>query len=746
MREPRAISRSADTRVPLGLLTLAFALTVLSISWFGWLTFSLVGALFVVACSFAVWLFAVRSLRSWHADRDTAILDRLEAVKSLRELNEELETRVGQRTAELQSVNHELRVRNELFDQLAENITDVFWVRSPDSRELRYISPAFERIWGRSVASLHANPEAWSSFILEEDRERVQGEFARLSSDVPSLDISYRIVRPDGEIRWVHLRAFQVRGASGELINLTGIVTDITARKRAEATRDHLAAIVESATDLVSFSDPSGRLLYLNHAGRDLLGVDRGEDITRMTIADFLPDPARHPTATEGLPSAIRDGTWSGEVKLLHRSGQEIITSQVMLTHKGADGQLEYISTITRDLTDRKRLEARLFQSQKMETIGKLAGGVAHEFNSILTAIVGHNELLVAGLPMGSSLVQNATEITEAATRAGELTRKLLAYGRQQNLKLQRLDVNQIIGRMEPALHLLMGNGVDMRLVLDPCLHAARVDAGQLEEVIFNLATNAADALPGGGTFTLETSNVASDDENARLDPQSPPGDFVMIAMTDSGVGVSPEVRARMFEPFFTTKAVGQGTGLGLSTCYGIVRQSGGHIVVDSVPGQGTTVRVYLPRDNKLLDEQPRPLVLPSGTETILFVEADRGLREMAAGLLSRLGYSVLAAATAGEALVLIERSGRAPIDLLLTEAASPGSNGNDVASHVHAAHPEIRILFTSAGPEDDDHPYGSIEGAALLRKPFTPSALAHKVREHLDRAQPSVLASGCLS
>jgi PAS domain S-box-containing protein len=966
---------------------------------------SAVGALFVVACSFAAWLVAVRSLHRWHADRESAIRDRLDAVKSLRELNEELETRFGQRTAELESLNralreeaeerkrveaelrrqqaeqralfdlmpamiwikdtnngilrvnqrvaeavgrsiaeiegrsmaeiypedaaeffaedeqiirsrapilgivepdrrsngtrwiqmekvpyfddegqvigiivmvrdvtelkeaeNALRARNELFDQMADNITDAFWVRSPDLRELHYISPGFERIWGRSAASLHANPEAWSSFILEEDRERVQREFARVSSDKPNLDIAYRIVRPDGEIRWIRARAFQVRGASGELINLTGIATDITeqqrvtsmlreseerfrgyfelglvgmaitsptkgllevndefceilgygrdellqrtwaelthpddlpadvaqfdrvmageiddysldkrfirgdgdvvdarisakclrradgsvdylvsmleditARKQAEATRDHLAAIVEASTDFVGFTDPSGRALYINRAGRKLLGLDPGEDVTRLTIADCVPDPATHPTLTEGLPAAIRDGAWSGEVSVLQRNGQEVITSQVILAHKSANGKLEYISTIIRDLTDRKRLEARLLQSQKMETIGKLAGGVAHEFNSILTAIVGRSELLTAGLPAGGSLAHNATEITEAATRAGELTKKLLAYGRQQTMKLQRLDVNQIIGRMEPALQLLLGKGVGIQLVLDPGLHAARVDAGQMEQVLVNLAMNAADAMPGGGTFTLETSNVASGDENAGLDPQSPPGDFVMITMTDTGIGMSPAVKARMFEPFFTTKAVGQGTGMGLSTCDGIVRQSGGHFVVDSAPGQGTTVRLYLPRDNEPLDERPQPSALPSGTETILFVEADRGLREMAAGLLSRLGYSVLAAATAGEALVLIERPGREPIDLLLTEAASPGSNGNDVASHVHAAHPEIRILFTCAETEDD----GSIEGAALLRKPFTPSALAHKVREHLDRAQPGALAPG---
>ncbi|MCM2314947.1 MAG: PAS domain S-box protein [Thermoanaerobaculia bacterium] len=769
---------------------------------------------------------------------------------------------------ELKEAEDALRARNDLFDQMADHINDAFWVRSPDLRELRYISPGFERIWGRSMASLHANPLAWPTFVVEEDRERVQAEFARILSDQPNLDIAYRIVRPDGEIRWIRARAFQVRGSSGELINLTGIATDITeqqrvtsmlreseerfrsyfelglvgmvitsptkgllevndelcrilgyerdellrrnwaelthpddlaadlaqfnrvmageidgysldkryirgdgavvdtrisvkcvrradggvdsllaivedvtARKRAEATRDRLAAIVEATTDFVGFSDPSGRLLYLNRAGREMLGLNPGEDITRMTIADCLPDPATHPAVTEGLPAAARDGTWIGEVALLHRSGREITASQVILAHRGANGELDYFSTIIRDLTERKRLEARLFQSQKMETIGKLAGGVAHEFNSILTTIVGRSELLVAELPTGGTLARNATEIGEAATRAGGLTRKLLAYSRQQSLRLQRLELNQIIRAMEPAFHLLMSNGVGVRLVLDPCLHTARVDAGQLEEVLVNLAMNATDAMPGGGTFTVETANVTSDDETTGLDPLLSPGDFVMIAITDSGVGMSPAVKARMFEPFFTTKAVGHGTGLGLSTCDGIIKQSGGHIAVDSVPGQGTTVRIYLARDNEQLTDQPRPSGLPSGTETILFVEADRGLREMAAGLLSRLGYSVLAAATEEEALVLIEPLGAEPIDLLLMEAAVSDANGNDLPSRVNAAYPGIRSLFMCAGTADEARLCDSIEGALLLRKPFTPSALAQKVRERLDHSLPATLA-----
>jgi len=384
-----------------------------------------------------------------------------------------------------------------------------------------------------------------------------------------------------------------------------------------------------------------------------------------------------------------------------------------------------------------------LLQSQKMETVGKLAGGVAHEFNSILTAILGQSDLLLADLPAGSPLSANATEISKAAVRAATLTRQLLAYGRKQLLQPEALDLNRVIGGMESIFHHLMGQNVDTRIVLAPSLHAVKADAGQIEQVIMNMAINARDAMPNGGKLTLETANISFDRQSVGLDPELKPGDYVMLAITDTGTGMSADVQARAFEPFFTTKSVGQGTGLGLSTCYGIIKQSGGHIGIHSELGRGTTFKVYLPQ----LELQPKPPVhrplspdLPRGTETILLAEDDPALREMAATLLKRLGYNVLLAANGVDDLNFGHAPGTGSIDLLFTDVVKPHMSGKELAERIRALYPHTRILFASAYTEHATTHQGELDkGVSLLQKPFTPAALAQKVRSVLDGARAQV-------
>jgi nitrogen-specific signal transduction histidine kinase/FixJ family two-component response regulator len=394
------------------------------------------------------------------------------------------------------------------------------------------------------------------------------------------------------------------------------------------------------------------------------------------------------------------------------------------------------------DITERKRLEAQVFQSQKMETVGKLAGGIAHEFNSILTAIIGQSELLLGDLPPGSALAGNATEISKAASRAATLTRQLLAYGRKQFLQPETLDLNRVITSMEGMLNHLMGDDVDLRIIPTPGLRAVRADTGQIEQVVMNLAINARQAMPNGGKLTLETANVSFDQESVDRNPELKPGDYVMLAITDTGAGMSQEVKARAFEPFFSTKGAGQGTGLGLSTCYGIIKQSGGHISVYSEPARGATFKVYLPQVEQPTKSPIRrldPPDLPRGTETILLVEDDPALREMAATLLRRLGYTILAAANGIEALSLKRQRDIGHIDLLFTDVVMPHMSGKELSERVRALYPRTRILFTSAYTENAIIHQGVLnKGVALLQKPFTPSALAHKLREVLDQPDAS--------
>jgi CheY-like chemotaxis protein len=374
-----------------------------------------------------------------------------------------------------------------------------------------------------------------------------------------------------------------------------------------------------------------------------------------------------------------------------------------------------------------------------METVGKLAGGIAHEFNSILTAIIGQSELLLGDLPPGSALAGNATEISKAAGRAATLTRQLLAYGRKQFLQPETLDLNRVITSMEGMLNHLMGDDVDLRIIPTPGLRAVRADTGQIEQVVMNLAINARQAMPNGGKLTLETANVSFDQESVDRNPELKPGDYVMLAITDTGTGMSAAVKARAFEPFFTTKDIGQGTGLGLSTCYGIIKQSGGHISVYSELGRGTTFKVYLPQveapsQAKIPVQRLDSPELPRGTETILLVEDDPALCEMAAVLLRRLGYTVLTAANGIEALSVKQQPATGHIDLLFTDVVMPHMSGKELADRMQALYPQTKILFTSAYTENAIVHQGVLDkGVALLQKPFTPTALARKVREVLD-------------
>jgi two-component system cell cycle sensor histidine kinase/response regulator CckA len=406
--------------------------------------------------------------------------------------------------------------------------------------------------------------------------------------------------------------------------------------------------------------------------------------------------PRSNAAASVGLRSAfalpiVNAGSVIGVVEFFSRETREP-DADVLETLQGLGGQLgEFVRRID--------LERRLAQSRELETVGKLAGGIAHEFNSILTAIIGNSELLLADLPLDNPLREHAAEIRKTADRAAALTRQLLAYGRKQLLELETVDLNRVIASMEEVLHQLAGSRVTLRLSPAPLLALVTADAGQIEHVIAVMADNAADAMPTGGTLTLETANV-------RIDAGAPrggdlrPGDYVMLSVTDTGTGMTPEVKARLFEPFFSTKGVGEATGLGLATCYGIIKQSGGDIDVESEPGRGTSFEIFLPSvaaalHRGMLSGTPRDLA--RGTETILLVEDDVVLREMASAVLRRQGYIMLSAASEVTALSLLRAT--PSVDLLVANIAMPQLG--------------VKQL--------------------LLSKPFTPNVLVTKVRAALD-------------
>jgi CheY-like chemotaxis protein len=389
-------------------------------------------------------------------------------------------------------------------------------------------------------------------------------------------------------------------------------------------------------------------------------------------------------------------------------------------------------------VTDRRAPEEQLRQAQKMEAVGRLAGGVAHDFNNVLAVVLGYSELLVRELEEGDRKAEHLSEIQRAAERAASLTRQLLAFSRKQVLSPTVLDLNAVLLGVERMLRPLTGEQIEVRLVRHVGLWLVNADPGQLEQVVLNLALNARDAMPHGGSLVLETSNAdvgAADAASLGIDP----GRYVKLTVKDTGVGMAADVKENVFEPFFTTKELGKGTGLGLATVYGVVRQSGGHVRVESEVGLGSTFEVYLPCVEGLAEETvPAPRRAGGGSETILLVEDEDSLRQMVRSLLVADGYTVVDAASGAEALEIARQKERS-IDLLLTDVVMPKITGPQLATRVRAARPGIKVLFMSGYSLDVVGDHGAFaEGALLLAKPFTAETLQRKVAEALASAVPS--------
>jgi PAS domain S-box-containing protein len=634
---------------------------------------------------------------------------------------------------ERQEAEMALRESERRFSDMLRNLELVAMMLDRDAR-ITYCNDYLLRLTGWRREEVLGR-DWFKLFIPPEFVDKLQDFHSAQLADQPiAWHHENEIVTRSGARRLIRWNNSVLRSASGDVIGTANIGEDITEYKRVEDRIKWLSRFPSENPNPVLRVSAQGVLEYANAASDNLLptmGAEVGGAVNAEWQARIGETLAKeHPVNIE---FQVGDRTFSATLSPIVNHG--------------------YVNLYARDITESKRLEAQLFQSQKLETVGKLAGGVAHEFNSILTAIIGHSELILGDLPSDHPLYQNAAGIRKAAERAAKLTRQLLAYGRRAFLRMESLDLNQVMASMEGMVRQLMGADVDVRIVPAEGLHAVKADAGQIEQVIMNLAMNAHDAMPNGGKLTLETANVSFDPETVGRDPELTPGNYVMLAITDTGTGMSGEVKARVFEPFFTTKGVGEGTGLGLSTCYGIIKQSGGHISVCSEPGRGTTFKIYLPQvepQAKIPVQRLDSPDLPRGTETILLVEDDPALREMAATLLRRLGYTVLAAANGIEALSQKQQRDNGHVDLLFTDVVMPHftdvvmphftdvvmphMSGKELADRVQALHPHTRVLFTSAYTENAIVHQGVLNpGVALLQKPFTPSALAHKLREVLD-------------
>ena len=531
---------------------------------------------------------------------------------------------------------------------------------------------------------------------------------------------------------------------------------DIAERKAAEEclreSEERYRVLVDTTSDLIFSYDRTLHLTGVNSAAAHILAGSSVEAALGRHISELgLPEETWRrweARCLEVLGSGKVVGQPSREVRLTNEATYILETDLWPIV--SSEGEVVGVRGASRDITERAKAEEalreseeQLRQAQKMEAIGQLAGGIAHDFNNILTVVMGYSELILVSEECSSgSLRSNVEEIKTAAERASALTRQILAFSRRQALKPEVLSLNDVLESTERLLRRTLGEDIELIALARPDLGLAEVDGHQLEQVLMNLALNARDAMPAGGTLTLETSNVELDREYCRAHPGIEPGAYVMLVVSDTGTGMDEETQSRAFEPFFTTKEPGKGTGLGLATVYGIVKQSGGSIFVYSEPGKGSMFKIYLPRVDKPARSRSRAAPPPdsvAGSETILVVEDETAVRELLSRVLGRLGYVVLSVGSGDDALALL-READSQVDLLLTDIVLPGRlQGNELACAASSLWPRLPVLYMSGYTRDAIVHSGRLdEGVNYIAKPFVPGELARKIREVLDARTPS--------
>jgi PAS domain S-box-containing protein len=521
-----------------------------------------------------------------------------------------------------------------------------------------------------------------------------------------------------------------------------GIIHDLSAHKRAEQeireTASRLRALVDTAVDGVMMIDGEARVLMFNPACEKLFGY-AADEVLGQNVKMLMPSPYReeHDRYMESfLRTGVKKIIGIGREVTGQRKDGTVFPMDLSVGEATQEGEPIFVGII-HDLTDRKQTEAQLVQAQKMETVGQLSGGIAHDFNNLLTVVVGNAEILSETLRARPDLQALADAIVQAGERGAELTQRLLAFSRRQTLRPVEIDCNALVRGMEKLLRRMLSESIAVNTALEAELWTAYADPGQLENAILNLAINARDAMPDGGTLTISTGNVPLDERYRDLHPEVNPGEYVMIAVTDDGSGMSKDVLAHVFEPFFTTKEVGKGSGLGLSMVYGFVKQSNGHVAIYSEPSLGTTVRVYLPAiaigADRVPSLVPAEVVAPSGRETVLVAEDDPFVRSYAVTCLSGLGYRVIEAVDGREALQKLD--GDDDVDILFTDVVMPGGmNGWELAERARRNRPGLKVLLTSGYALETLAERGRLpKGAVVLNKPYRKAELAKRLREALS-------------
>ena len=626
-----------------------------------------------------------------------------------------------------------LQRSEEYFRSIIENALDTIIVLDSGGR-VRYGSPSFERTLGYPQGVL--NETDIFALVHPEDRARVN-EMLRTGTQHPGTTLSFEIRLSHRSGSW---RVFEAIGRSfepGSAVN--GFVVnarDITERKRASEELRHanetLRAVIEASPLAIYTLDPDGAVVSWNAAAERMFGYSEkevlGKTLPVIPATDKKSFFARLRATSAGRLAA------GHEVVLRHKEGTLIDSSIWNSLMRDSAGEVTGIVEAVADNTERKRLEEQFRQAQKMEAVGRLAGGVAHDFNNLLTVITGYCQMITDSLDPSSAMATDLQQVLKAADRATALTRQLLAFSRRQMVQPKVIDADALVSEMRPIVRRVAGENIRLDVVVRANGARIRVDPGNLEQVVLNLVANARDAMPAGGDIQIKTRIVHMD---ARFGQNSfAPAEYFVLEVTDTGIGMDDQTLSHLFEPFFTTKERGRGTGLGLSTSYGIVKQNQGEILVRSRPGAGSTFSIYLPTVQEEIDAAPNHEDLKGqhrGSETVLVAEDEDEVRQVVVEMLRAQGYNVIAASSGREALELID-SAASPVDMLLTDVVMPGMGGKELADAVRARRPGIPVLFVSGYAETGIVHEGEIEaGAEFLQKPFTRDDLCRRVRTVLD-------------
>jgi PAS domain S-box-containing protein len=640
-----------------------------------------------------------------------------------------------------------LRESEERYRTILENIEDGYYETDLPGN-LTFFNDSLCRTLGYSKDEMIGMSN--KQYTDEENRKKLFAAFNEVyRTGEPTKGFDWQVFTKDGAKLFGEVSVSLIKDSKGQPTGFRGIARDITERKRAEEAlrteKQRFEILLENAPFGVIMIDKEGNFKYVNSKFIELFGYDFNDIPNgREWFRKAYPDPEyRH----DVIETWINDSNISEPEEKIPRiftvtckDRTKKIIRFITVQLEGGEYLMssEDITLIQRAEEEKAALAEQLRQSQKMEAIGRLAGGIAHDFNNLLTVIRGYSQLSLLELKADDKLRENIEEVQRATQRATDLTRQLLAFGRRQIMEMKILDLNALLKDLDKMLRRVIGEDIELTYLLANDIGKVKIDPGQIEQVILNLAVNARDAMPSGGKLTIETSNAELDEAYAHTHIGSKPGRYVMLSVSDTGVGMTPEIRERAFDPFFTTKEKGKGTGLGLSTCYGIVKQSGGNIWAYSEPGRGTTFKIYLPwleEFPKETKDKPEAAEIHKGTETILAVEDEIEVRKLVAQILKGQGYTVIEASDGEEAIKVAQKNSGNKIHLLLTDVVMPGMSGRQLAVTLGLQHPNMKILYMSGYTDNAIVHHGVLEeGVNYIQKPFTLDALARKVREVLDQ------------